>query len=89
MRLGYHHDLNCPTASASAASGNVSWLWSSPRYLPCADDPKGCIEVANVSVSGLGLAVNDAEPSALALHFDNGDHGLSLQLPLNISLMWK
>ena len=96
VRLGFHHDLNCPTASASAASGNVTWLWSSPRFLPCAtwslDPESGCAggeQQANVSVSGLSLATTAVEPSALAVHFDNGDHNLALALPLNISLAWQ
>ena len=86
VRLGFHHALNCPTA---ATSGNVSWLWASPRYLPCSNiSETGCNKTANVTASGLDLDVTARAPSALALHFSNGDHDMTVQLPLSISLTW-
>ena len=88
VRLAFHRDLNCPMASASAPE-NVTWLWSSPKYLPCTTDPGSCSELAHVSVTKLALQTTATEPSALALHFGNGDHNLALELPLFINLTWK
>lgn len=91
IRLAWHRELECPTAAAASAAGagkTVSWLWESPRFLPC-ESPAGCSErVNNVSVSGLDLGMTQAAPSALALHFENGDHDLTVQLPVNITLGW-
>ena len=86
VRLALHRDLECPSA-ATAAAGTVTWLWESPRYLPC-ERQGGCSERVKASVSGLNLGTTQASPSALALHFDNGDHDLTLQLPLNVTLGW-
>jgi hypothetical protein len=88
VKLGLHHDLNCPTVSASTTR-NVTWIWSSPKYLPCTHGPDGCSKLVNVSASELGLRTTTARPSALALHFDNGDHNLALELPLSINLAWN
>ena len=87
IRLAWHRELECPTAAAAAGAGTVSWLWESRRFLPC-ESPGGCSERVNVSVSGLDLGMTQAAPSALALHFDNGDQDLTVQLPVNITLGW-
>jgi hypothetical protein len=88
IRLGFHRDLNCPTATATATNGNVSWLWASQAYLPCTTTPSDCSQTVKVSVNALDVVAPPAAPAALALHFVNGDHDLSIRLPLHVNLTW-
>lgn len=81
VSLAFHGDMDCH-------QNNVSLLYNSSRHLlPSFDKCSNCYSDP-VTVNLTGLHLNTSQPSALAFHFDNGQHNLQLLLPITFSLGW-